>query len=1400
MLTAADRALLTSSRKPIVLLPRREAAPVSGAVAPGNTRLGVMLPYTPPHRLLFDGAAYEALVMTSGNLTEEPIVSRNEEAWPRLKALADYFLLHNREIQTRVDDSVVQSFEGREYPVRRSRGFAPGPVDLGMQVREVLACGGELKNTFCLTKEHYAIPSQHIGDLENLEAMAFFRETLGHLKRFFRVSPEAVAHDLHPNYLSTRFALEESNLRPIGVQHHHAHIASCVADNGIQGRVIGVAFDGTGYGTDSQIWGGEFLVCDFGEFERCGHLAYIPLAGGDSVVRQPWRSAVAYLDSAFGAQAKPTLTGEPFSAIANILLYSVLRTNSAANRVAIVVAILTITARLSFGQMNVAEIGGMITDPSGDVISGAMVIATNTATGVLLTAISNSTGQYLLPNLVPGTYDVVSSATGFKLALQANVLLHAGQTMNLNFSMVLGERTETLVVEELPGLLQTESAQIRDVIETQQVNDLPVKDREFLELAMLGTGVVNPPGGTRGDALQQTGLLINILGQRTGHNLFMVDGVSVTDEYFNNVVLNPPPDAILEFNIDKTDYDAEFGGKSGGVINVITRSGTNIFHGTAYEYLRNSVFDARNFFAPPGQPTPFQENQFGGTFGGPIRKNRTFFFLNYGGQRIRDSVAQLFSVPTAAERSGVFPTTVVNPLGGVSFPGNTIDVPINPAAAAMLAKVPLPNLPGAANNLLAIDPRRIDNNEGDARLDHQFSSKDSGYARFSLFNASEFDPFGSSVLNEALLPGFGRNLTTNSRNASAGEVHIFSPSIQNEFRFGYLRVYGGQGDPNAGTPFAAQYGLEGTTPNPADTGYPQISLSNEFTTMGSATGFTTRTDTNFELFDNVSIQHGAHAIKFGGYFFHLDFNPSYPNDARGLYTFNGAYSGNPLADFLLGYPSQAQVGIGEGAENAHTNWAHFYVEDKWKATQRLTLDLGVRYEFNENLYAQANQTSNIDLLAPGGPAFVVAGNPAALPPAAAALAALSPIPVTSAASQGWNNSLLTPKSVRLSPRVGLAWQLPRLQQTVFRAGFGIYTNQAAYSVLQNLAENAPFYLLKTVANGANPEYTMQNILSFNPTGGTGANGVNHNFAIEYNEVWNAALQKQLTGDTSLEIDYIGSRTVHADSSTVENVPSVFGGPRPYPQLASFSSIRWDGWATFNALDLRYSHRFSHGLSLESSYMWSKSLDDASDTGTTNAEYNLPQDPFAMALEKGLSSFDHRQRFTADTVYDLPFGNHASGWRHLLTGSWRISEILIAQSGPPFTVNLSSAAAENVSPIGLVNGNNLERPNLIGNPNGGPQTPAEWFNIAAFAVPLPGTYGTAGRNIVMGPGLIDFDVSLQKEAKLFERLKLQFRVDAYNALNHPNFNIPGRIYGASNFGVITSAADPRQMQLAIKLLF
>jgi hydrogenase maturation protein HypF len=298
-----DRAALTSPRRPIVIMPRAAEGGIPEAAAPGNRTLGVMLPYTPLHHLLFAGAPYDALVMTSGNLSEEPIVVENGEARERLAGVADWFLTHNRDIYMRTDDSVVRTFEGEERVLRRSRGYAPETLDLGRNVPELLACGGELKNTFCLTKGRHAILSQHIGDLENYETLVFFEETLGNLKKLFRVEPRAAAYDLHPEYMSTKYALAYPCAARIGVQHHHAHVAACMAENGLDGEVIGVAFDGTGYGTDGAIWGGEFLVAGYTGFERRAHLRYVPLAGGDAAVREIWRAALGYLTDAFGAGA-----------------------------------------------------------------------------------------------------------------------------------------------------------------------------------------------------------------------------------------------------------------------------------------------------------------------------------------------------------------------------------------------------------------------------------------------------------------------------------------------------------------------------------------------------------------------------------------------------------------------------------------------------------------------------------------------------------------------------------------------------------------------------------------------------------------------------------------------------------------------------------------------------------------------------------------------------------------------------------------------------------------------------------------------------------------------------------------------------------------------------------------
>ena len=656
-------------------------------------------------------------------------------------------------------------------------------------------------------------------------------------------------------------------------------------------------------------------------------------------------------------------------------------------RAASAAALLCLFAAVALGQMNSAEVTGSVTDSVHASIR-ATVTALNVETQTKFTATTNDAGEYLLAELSPGEYTLTASAPGFQQAVQEHFAVHVNDRAREDFSLRVGDIAQSMVVQIVPGTVQTESAEIKDVVQNQQVVDLPLKNREFLQLTLLSEGVVNPPGGTRGDALQQTGSLINVLGQRTGHNLFLVDGVSVTDEYFNNVVQNPSPDEIQEFMIDKTDYDAEFGGKSGAVVNIVTRSGTNRLHGSLYEFLRNNLFNARNFFDPAGQAAPpLQGNQFGGAVGGPVIKDSTFFFVNYDGQRTRSTVADLFNVPTLAQRLGNFSggATIHYPGTSTPIPGNNIandpTLHLDPAAVALLNMLPGPT-PGltGSGDLRSVGKSSVDNNQYNARLDRRFSDRDSGSLRASVFEAGESDPFGSSVLNEALLPGFGRNLATHAVNFAAAETHTLSSSVVNEARFGWLQVSGGQSDPNAGNPFASQYGLQGLTANPADQGFPQVSLNGSFTTIGSPTYFISRTDRNFELFDNVLIHHGAHSIQFGGYLFHLDFNPQLPNDARGLYTYNGAYTGNALADFLLGYPSQAQVGIGEGAENAHTNWAQFYIEDGWQIKPSLRINAGLRYEYNADLVARPNQTSGIDLSAPGGPAFVVAGNPRVCPP------------------------------------------------------------------------------------------------------------------------------------------------------------------------------------------------------------------------------------------------------------------------------------------------------------------------------------------------------------------------------------------------------------------------------------
>jgi hypothetical protein len=1060
--------------------------------------------------------------------------------------------------------------------------------------------------------------------------------------------------------------------------------------------------------------------------------------------------------------------------------------------------------------MNTGEIAGSVQDALGGALPRATVIAEQAQTGQKFTTTTNSSGQYLLAQLPIGIYTLKVSATNFKQSVESNVEVHIGDSLRHDFTVQIGGANETVVVEATTGDVQPESAEIKDVVLGRQIVNLPLKTREFLDLAMLSQGVVRPPGGTRGDAMQQAGTLVNVLGQRSGHNLYLIDGATVTDEHFNNMVVAPSVDSISEFNIQKTSYAPEFGGKSGAVINVVTKSGSNELHGSLFEFVRNDIFDAKNFFDSQTAPIPpFRQNQFGGSVGGPVIKNRTFFFADYEGQRVRKSLTSTFSVPTGAMRTGDFTglPTVYDPDGRQPFPGNRIPVAnLDPVATALLANIPHPNLPGVAQNLLVSGGQRVNSNNASTKLDHQFSANDTAYVRFSLFDARQFDPFGSGVLQESLLPGFGRNLSTHTLNGVAGWTHVFSPEFVNEARFAFLTVAGGQTSPNAGNPFASNAGLQGVTTNPLDMGFPQVSFGGQFTTMGDPALFTFRKNRDFEFFDNVSQHWRSHSIKFGAYLMHYDLQPVNPNGARGIFSFTprftssapGLGDGNAFADFLLGDPTTAQVGLGRAAMDANANWGHFYIQDSWQVAHNLKLDLGLRYEYNRNMTDANNQMSAIDPSVPGG-RFVIASNGSGMiSPAASALLPLLPIPYVTSAAAGWNNSLLTSRPLRLAPRGGFAWTLPGHSDTVLRGGFGIYPNQAAYSIVTAFAQNLPFFVTKTVSSNAAapPTFQIQNALTATSLGTVGGNDLNHDFKIEYNEVWNLNLESEIGQGTVLSIAYIGSRTVHADSSTVLNVPEPgpgnIGARRPIPQLSQFNTIRWDGWATYHALALDIKRRFSKGLTFDANWTWSHSIDDASDPGATLNEANLPQNVYDRSAEKASSSFDHRHRAVVSLVYQIPAPGRTR-WVKAVLGQWQTGSYFTAQSGAPFTVNISSDQAN-------IGAGPAQRPNISGDPNNGPRTPQQWFDTSAFSLPALYSFGNAPRNAIIGPGLEEFDFSLQKDIVVKEPVRLEFRAEAYNLLNHPNFNIPNRTAFTPNFGSISSAQDSRQLQFALKLLF
>ena len=1064
-------------------------------------------------------------------------------------------------------------------------------------------------------------------------------------------------------------------------------------------------------------------------------------------------------------------------------------------------------------QANTGEIGGLVVDGSGGVLPGATIIASHPDSGLRVERVTDSQGRFFLPALPTGRWEVVAELPGFQRAVQRGITLEIGRTLELEFALTLGAVSEEVVVEVTAPLLQVTTAEISDVIETREVEQIPLNGRQFLQLAQLSDAVVIPPGGTRGAALQQAGPLPNVGGQRAGHNIYLLDGFKVTDELFNNLVINPSVDSIQEFKIQKSMYPPEFGGKASALINVATKSGANRFSGSLFEFVRDERFDAHNFFDDRSLPVPpLDQHQYGGSFGGPIVPDRTFFFVSYERQDTKRSLTKTFSVPTSTLRSGDFtgwdsicdPSTIDAGTGACApFPGNRIPADrLDPIAQAFLTNVPLPNGTGEFQNLTSVEQQDKDVHQFSVRVDHRLTDTQQMFVRFSTFDADEIQPFGTSVQQESLVPGFGRSLDTTTRNLGVSHTKTFGGSMLNEFRFGYMSVDGGQRSANAGFDFAGNVGLLGVSRNPRDVGFPQISTGGLFSTMGDPTTFVSRDNEHLELYNNFLIDRGAHRFKFGGYLFHLKFRPLNADTARGAFSYTGQWTGNALADLLLGFPTSARSGVGGGDEDARTTWLHLYAQDDWRVRDNLTINYGLRYEYNAHMKDVDNELSSIDLSVPGGRFVIASDDQGNISSNAQALLPLIPIPWVTSSEIGWERSLLRPSKVRLAPRTGFALSLGEERPAVIRGGYGIFLNQWAYSVQTAFSRNLPFFFLKQVDAPSDqlvPSLQTRNILSSDSTGSIGGTIMDNDYQVEYTQTWSGGVQIEAFPRTMLEVLYMGSYTLGADNSTIRNVPEPGPGPidarRPIPQLSAIRAIRFDGKSIYHALTFKAERRFDGRFSFNAAYTLSRSLDDASSPGATAFESNVPQDVRNIFPgEEALSSFDRRHQLVASGSYQLPFFERAGGTAELLAAGWRLNAILTVQSGAPFTVNL----AQDIANIGS---GPFQRPDRIGDPNlsAGQRSAAEWFNTAAFALQAPFTFGSAPRNSVFAPGFAVGDLSVQKDWQVNEG-RLQFRWEIFNLLNRANFDVPNRIFGTPNFGRIFSAQNAREMQFGLRYSF
>ena len=1128
-------------------------------------------------------------------------------------------------------------------------------------------------------------------------------------------------------------------------------------------------------------------------------------------------------------------------------------------RFLLAIAFLLCASLAAEAQVESGKIVGTVRDASGAIAAAATVTVTETQTNAQKKIPTNSAGEYVATELKPGTYTVKAECAGFKTAIESAFKLDINQVVRVDFSLVVGSVLEQLTVTAAEPQVESETSSIGQVIDESRVHELPLNGRDFIQLAYLSPGVNMGPASTGSTGNVQQGDIpedergngsIQVNGLWATNNNYLLNGFDNNEQQIGFELIEPPIDAIQEFKVQTNNFSADIG-KGGAVVNVVTKSGTNRFHGSAFEFSRNSFMDAKNFFDDPTAPIPpFKRNEFGGSFGGPIVHDRTFFFADYQGRRIRTSETYLSPVPSPSEVDGNFsdlltgtsPTVIIDPVTGNQFMGNgsqpNVISPctspgglspigqacLDPAALNTVALFPQPNVSPNVGNFFLYNPVNRNNQDAfDVRVDHQVTPKNNFFGIFSYGKVQDHNPDP--------LPGiagggsFTGNISNKSLLAGLSDVHAFSGTKINEVKAGYTRYVVDAVPFFQGQQLATQLGIPGVNDpnNPITGGLPNIQISG-LNPLGNGDYFPeTLKEDNYQLLDAFTYTRGRHSFKMGADLRRREHGFFQVQNPHGDFFYTGQFTGGnvPLADFLIGYTQSLFRDTQTGPFGMR--WWEFgtYLMDDYRASNKLTLNLGVRYDVYTPMVEEHNRLANFDFktgyfVAPGvTPGTSRSGDVAT----------------------NWRN---------FSPRIGFAYSLGNDNKTAIRGGYGIFYDEQADQNDTELAYNdlpgvygSQSITVSTVSttpamvlSQGPPPISFSTIT--NPTGRASA-AYFHN-PTTYIEEWNLNVEHQIAKNMVLQIGYEGTRGVHLTylrnlnqatqpldsnfcpvpynpNTCLSGLPTNFG--RPYfatvPNIAAIRTEGHDISLINHGLQVRFEKRTSKGWSMLNSYTWQHTIGQATESETPNAD-GEPQDTYNMRAERGDITPDFRHQFTSAWSYELPFGPgqrylQTPGGLGLLTGGWQLNGIISIYSGQAFTPYLSYDPTNT--------GSGGPRPDRVGDPYnfsnapcGSQQNVNCWYNPAAFAIPAlaPGQvnardFGNAGRGSLRGPAFYNTDFSVFKDFKLKERGQLQLRGEIFNLFNTPQFALPNNLVDTPTAGQITSTLhESRQIQVSVNVSF